>query len=132
MRNVSDKRISYGTAVRTAKRIAGKYSNMVDEELALAMLSVLVSELFDGRPSYPEVTEDIKSSDPYDGSEEYGYAEAVADAADEVLWASKGDETLRDEYIRLAARIVADIYSERPVEVRGDITDMADLMASQL
>ena len=62
----------------------------------------------------------------------YGYAEAVADAADEVLWASKGDETLRAEYIRLAARIVADIYSERPVEVRSDITDMADLMASQL
>lgn len=62
----------------------------------------------------------------------YGYAEAVADAADEVLWASKGDEALRGEYIRLAARIVADIFNERPIEVRSDITDMADLMASQL
>lgn len=131
MRSVSDKRVSYGTAVRTAKRVAGKYADMVDEELAIAMLSVLVSELFGVRPSYPEVTEDIKSSDPYDASDEYGYAEAVADAADEVLWASKGDETLRDEYIRLAARIVADIYSERPVEVRSDIIDRADLMESQ-
>lgn len=61
----------------------------------------------------------------------YGYAEAVIDAADEVLWASKGDEALRGEYIRLAARIVADIFNERPIEVRGYISDMADLMASQ-
>lgn len=61
----------------------------------------------------------------------YGYAEAVIDAADEVLWASKGDEALRGEYIRLAARIVADIFNKRPIEVRGYIIDMADLMASQ-
>lgn len=61
----------------------------------------------------------------------YGYAEAVIDAADEVLWASKGDEALRGEYIRLAARIVADIFNKRHIEVRGNISDMADLMESQ-
>lgn len=60
------------------------------------------------------------------------YDEAVRDAADEVLWASKDDDYKRDEYVRLVARVIANVYGTRPMSVRSDILSALEDAASRL
>ena len=60
------------------------------------------------------------------------YDEAIRDAADEVLWASKDDDYKRDEYVRLVARVIASVYGMRPMSVRDDIQRALGDAASQL